>query len=85
MPIKWYCGDSGYKIPYYRAGDKVITKESKLEAVVVEYDFGIDDVKVDYVKDVNEQRWLKASQIEPNEPIEEQETPYETIELLESN
>lgn len=85
MPIKWYYGDCGYKVPYYRPGDKVIAKASKLEATVIEYDFGIDDVKVHYVQGTNEQRWLKASQVEPNEPLEEQATPYETIELLESD
>lgn len=85
MPIKWYQGEGGYKIPYYRSGDKVVIKSSKLDAVVVEYDFGIDDVKVNYVQKTNAQRWLKASQVEPNEPLEEQATPYETIELLESD
>jgi len=85
MAIKWYYGDCEYKIPYYRPGDKVITKASKLDAVIVEYDFDINDVKVKYVQETNAQRWLKASQIEPNEPLEEQATPYETIELLESD
>jgi len=85
MPIKWYYGDCEYKIPYYCPGDKVIVKASKLDAVVVEYDFGIDDVKVNYAQKTNEQRWLKASQVEPNEPLEEQATPYETIEQLESD
>jgi len=85
MPIKWYYGEGGYKIPYYRPGDKVVVKASKLDAVIVEYDFGIDDVKVNYVQETNRQRWLKASQVEPNEPLEEQATPYETIEQLESD
>lgn len=85
MPIKWYYGECGYKIPYYRPGDKVIVKASKLDAVISKYDFDIDDVKVDYVQDTTEQRWLKASQVEPNEAFEERATPYETIELLESD
>lgn len=84
MPIKWHDGEYGEKIPYYRPGDKVFVKVSKLEAVVVEYDFDIDDVKVDYIQITNHQRWLKASQIEPNEALEEQATPYEAIESLES-
>ena len=85
MPIKWYEGEYENKVPYYRPGDQVIVIASELKAEVVEYDFGIDDVKINYVQETNAQTWLKASQVKPNEPLEELATPFETIESLESN